>query len=199
MSKVKTYDPHSVFFTSDTHFFHTKLAYIRGYHSIATKMHDQLIYSWNQTVPLSGIVFFLGDFSFGKTEATKYILNALTGTKIFVKGNHDTVITRHSSVFNIESIHDILEINVSDTDVNGGKQRIVMCHYPMLTWNKAHYGSWHLHGHSHNNLNVTTGKRMDVGVDTNSSLKPYGYYDIKRYMATREFEAVDHHIPEYSE
>lgn len=62
------------------------------------------------------------------------------------------------------------------------KQRlpIVMCHYPMASWEKSHYGSLHLHGHVHNSwgeLGMASsddiqlppgekkGKRINVGVD----------------------------------
>jgi len=41
---------------------------------------------------------------------------------------------------------------------------IVMCHYPFAHWDREHYGSIHLHGHSHGK-HVASGKILDVGVD----------------------------------
>ena len=78
--------------------------------------------------------------------------------------------------------------------------KVVMCHYPLLVWNKSHYGSWCLHGHSHHSLdslNVKT-KRFDVGVDTtvkydNSSYAPYSFSEIKKIMDKRQYKSVDHH------
>ena len=31
-------------------------------------------------------------------------------------------------------------------------QLVVLCHYAMRVWDRSHYGSWHLYGHSHGNL-----------------------------------------------
>jgi calcineurin-like phosphoesterase family protein len=42
--------------------------------------------------------------------------------------------------------------------------RLVLCHYPLAVWNRRHYGSVHLHGHSHGAL-ASIGMRLDVGVD----------------------------------
>jgi calcineurin-like phosphoesterase family protein len=56
----------------------------------------------------------------------------------------------------------------------------ILCHYPLLTWDKSHYGSIHLHGHSHGGVGCIGisglgssgggkhGYRMDVGVDCNN-------------------------------
>jgi len=41
---------------------------------------------------------------------------------------------------------------------------VVLCHYAMRTWDRSHYGSYHLYGHSHGKLE-RHGWSMDVGVD----------------------------------
>jgi calcineurin-like phosphoesterase family protein len=41
---------------------------------------------------------------------------------------------------------------------------VVLSHFPLEVWDRKHYGSYHLHGHSHGNL-PPRGRRMDVGVD----------------------------------
>ena len=66
-------------------------------------------------------------------------------------------------------------------------QLIVLCHYSMRKWNKSHYGSWHLYGHSHGNL-PPLGLSFDVGVDTNDYY-PYSLDDVSNKMKTlsREF------------
>lgn len=47
--------------------------------------------------------------------------------------------------------------------------RVVMCHYPMLTWNHKPHGAVMLHGHSHGKLDEYNDQsmdlRFDVGID----------------------------------
>ena len=46
---------------------------------------------------------------------------------------------------------------------------MVMCHYPMVTWNQKPRGSIMLHGHSHGKLDDYNAQspdlRFDVGID----------------------------------
>ena len=80
-----------------------------------------------------------------------------------------------------------------DPDTSDGYQRIVLCHFPMLTWNRAHYGAWHLHGHCHGSLDGKfDGKRLDVGVDCHD-FAPISYPEVKALMAKKDFVVVDHH------
>lgn len=60
--------------------------------------------------------------------------------------------------------------------------RVVMCHYPLLTWDKAHHGSYMLHGHVHSTVPVNdTHRRYDVGVDAND-YAPVSWEYIKRTL-----------------
>ena len=43
-------------------------------------------------------------------------------------------------------------------------QVLVLCHYAMRVWDRSHYGSWQLYGHSHGNLPPLPNS-LDVGVD----------------------------------
>jgi calcineurin-like phosphoesterase family protein len=50
----------------------------------------------------------------------------------------------------------------------------------MRTWEKSHYNSWHLFGHSHGKL-PSFGKSFDIGVDTND-FYPYSFDEVKKIM-----------------
>ena len=53
--------------------------------------------------------------------------------------------------------------------ING--QDMVLSHYAFRTWDKAHKGTWMLHGHSHGTLPVYENfKQLDVGIDTHLSM-----------------------------
>lgn len=48
--------------------------------------------------------------------------------------------------------------------MGGYPQVIVLCHYALRVWDRSHYGSWHLFGHSHGHL-PGLGLSLDIGVD----------------------------------
>ena len=96
-------------------------------------------------------------------EANKLIAK-LNGKKILVKGNHDK--EYDPNLF--ERIVDYEWLGLA------GGIHIALMHYPILEWNRAHHGSYMLHGHIHSdglyNLeNKENGiRRYDVGVDANN-------------------------------
>ena len=85
------------------------------------------------------------------------------------------------------------------TGIDVGDQKIVLCHYAMLTWNGMHRGSWMLHGHSHGSLpSDPRARRVDVGVDAVSdgeapNYRPISFDELVPIMMKRTFEPVDHH------
>lgn len=147
-----------VYFTGDEHYGHRNvIKYCNRPFQDVEEMDREIIKRHNEVVSDNDIVYHLGDFSLKKNRS-KY-LEQLKGKHIFIKGNHD------------KEGYDILEIKIDG-------QSIVLCHYAMRVWNKSHYGSWELFGHSHNTLEPI-GKQMDVGVDTNN-FYPYSFEDVKR-------------------
>lgn len=84
----------TVFFTSDTHFLHKKVAEIRGFHSV--EAHDGfIVQQWNELVRADDIVWLLGDVGIpgkGKTDSDVLdLVDQLNGRKHLVTGNHDSV------------------------------------------------------------------------------------------------------------
>lgn len=77
-----------VFFTSDTHFNHPKVAETRGFASAAE--HDEaLIDRWNSAVGREDHVWHLGDVGMGSVGIVLPLINRLNGVKHLVTGNHD--------------------------------------------------------------------------------------------------------------
>lgn len=71
---------------SDPHFYHEKVAKIRGFDSLE-HMHEHIILNWNKNVFKKDTVWILGDITL---EKSKYaILDELKGIKKVVLGNHD--------------------------------------------------------------------------------------------------------------
>jgi len=182
-----------LFFTSDTHFGHERILTLSDRPwSTVEEMDEALIAGWNSVVKPGDMVFHLGDLSFHKPEQTAKIIGRLNGYKTWILGNHDRSKKKNSIASLFGEVKDYKEIKVSD-DVHVFK-RIVMCHFPMLVWNKSHYGSWMLHGHSHGSLKHPVPLRlMDVGVDCHPEYRPFSLDEVRAYMAEREHVILDHH------
>lgn len=190
----------TTFFTSDLHFGHEKIIGFakRPFKSVEW-MDEALISKWNYTVRDTDDVFIIGDFSFHKPDKTEVILNFLNGNKYLIEGNHDHnwLRDRGRKRFNWVKIRHT--IKVPDLDVLGGNQLIVLDHFPLLSWDRMHYGSWMLHGHCHGNMHYPfKGRIMDVGVDA-WDYRPVSYEQIKEKMKGIKPEFLDHHKEKYGE
>lgn len=195
-----------IYFTSDTHYNHKNI--VRGTTSWDIKESERteqrvrdfdtleehnatLIKNINSVVKHDDTLWHLGDWSFGGKDSIKTFRDQLECRNIhLVFGNHDQHIEPLDSPYRplFSSVQYYKELHVSD---NGEKRRIVLLHFALRIWNKAHHGAIHLYGHSHNTI-PDFGKSMDVGVDTND-LKPYSLTQILEIMRKRETPVVDHH------
>lgn len=171
-----------IWWTSDTHFFHKKLAEVRGFDGIE-EMNELIRSNWNDYVAKDDTVWFLGDFSLGTSAKTADVLTRLNGHIHLVKGNHDRDMKGHTRK-NFASVRDYGEVKID-------KQLIVMSHYPFAVWRNSHYGSWHVHGHSHGSLAVK-GRRVDVCTELHH-YAPINYERLRQIMAEREVSFEDYH------
>ncbi|MCK5600330.1 metallophosphoesterase family protein [Candidatus Pacearchaeota archaeon] len=162
----------NIYFTSDTHFRHKNIIKFcnRPFKSIE-EMNETIIENWNKTVSKGDTIYHLGDFGFGHPEDVRKIKERLNGNIEFIFGNHDK-----SSIGLFKPRRFMLDIRI-------GEQSIVMCHFAMRTWNKSHFNSWHLYGHSHGSLEGY-GKSFDVGVDA-WNFTPISFEKVKAEMEKR--------------
>lgn len=197
------FDSQNIFFISDLHIGHKNVIKFDSRPFVdVDEMHVELINRWNSVVSADDVVFFLGDLAFARDELIKWFIYSLNGKIHFILGNHDKM--DHIMKFNRwETIHEsYTEIGVLDTDSKesrgfGGYQKIILSHYPILSWNKAHYGSWHLHGHCHGSLvksNQEYYKRKVLDVGCNCiDYTPLSYEKLKILMNKKIVSTVDHH------
>lgn len=158
-----------IFFTADLHFGHAKIIkYHQRPFADVYEMDKALIANWNSVVRNTDTIYCLGDFSF---KARENYTEHLNGQIIFLKGDHDKW-----PKSNPDNYMMILK-GLADCP------RITLCHWCMRTWQKSHFNSWHLYGHSHGRL-PAIGKSMDVGVDGNNYF-PVSLDQLKKHMETR--------------
>ena len=177
-----------LFFSSDNHFCHRKIIqYSNRPFSSSEEMDEQMIQKWNESVSADSTIFCLGDFCFGNIERVEYILTKLNGNIHMITGNHDkNIITNKRRLLEnglLKEITPYKEIYVNDNF-------LCLFHYAARTWNKSHYGSWYLFGHTHGTL-PPMGKSVDVGVDSPYILgyapyRPFSFKEVKEFMDKQE-------------
>lgn len=201
------FEKQNIFFTSDFHLGHTNvIKYDNRPFKDVDEMHSTLLKNWNSVVGSDDIVFYLGDLSFGRSDLAKWFTHSINGKIHFILGNHDKM-KDIVKLNRFESIHPYgCEIWVKDEDTKSargsdGYQQMILSHYPILSWNRAHHGSWHLHGHSHQSITKSEigkeyYKRKVIDIGCNGwDYTPQSYQQIKDVMSKREGSKsrVDHH------
>lgn len=177
------------------------------------EMSRHLVQQFNSYVSKDDILFFLGDWSFGGIQNIWNLRKQLNVKEIhFLFGNHDHHIINNKvlpnchyrdvdSVLKSEelgtaffdgpdethpvkaqdlftSVHHYLEVEID-------KINVCLMHYPIEEWNDRHQKTFHLHGHSHGNIEKRT-NRLDVGIDNIYDLfgeyRPINWLEVKKYF-----------------
>ena len=162
----------NVWFTADHHFGHANIIkYTRRPFADAIEMDKMLVERWNEVVRPEDTVFHLGDFTLA---ARMPYVDKLSGRIRVVPGGHDFRWLRQKTC-PVEVLPPLVTLEFE----TGGAYPlvVVLCHYPMLSWDRSHYGSIHLHGHTHGTVlpgrssdvkmppGQKQGCRLDIGVD----------------------------------
>jgi len=125
-------------------------------------MDNEMIGRWNWLVKPKDIVYHVGDFCLGNQETSFSYFKRLSGQIYVVPGGHDKRWIRPNLSYTGPNC--IVRILPPLYTIILDKQVIVLCHYAMRVWDRSHFNSWNLHGHSHGGL-PSVGKQLDVGVD----------------------------------
>jgi len=165
----------TIWFSADQHDSHPKIIEICG-RPTTLENHRQWIIEdvINKYVSKKHRLYLLGDVSFAsKTEAETKFLSKLNGQKTLIVGNHDKNI-RKSTYFG-----EITQRKNFTFSREGLNIHIVLDHFPIASWERKVYGSWHLHGHTHGRF-INTGLSWDAGIDN------------KRTLNTSDGEIISH-------
>ena len=128
--------------------------------------HDKwLIHYWNNTVKRNDIIYICGDFIMGNKQFTEKVLKQLIGNKHLILGNHDKHWMDLSKYFKSISFIKELKFKPENYSFLNETFEITLQHYAMLIWNKKHYGSCQVMGHSHGALDAYNESQSDLRVD----------------------------------
>lgn len=185
-------------FSSDWHLGHKATLELgqRDFKNVK-EMDKTIIENMVMTPNKGDILYFLGDFGWDE-EAIFEMIFRLSKRKIrlvWILGNHDK---RYEKKFlpiikqqnKLNAMYDMYETKLTDKD--NKHYPTILCHYPMLTWNRSHYNSFQLYGHHHANTWKNeemdkfekTGKKLNVCCEFHS-YKPISELEVISMMKTR--------------
>lgn len=152
----------NVWFTSDLHLGHAKVAQLRGFDSPAE--HDEALADmWRSTVRREDSVWVLGDVT-GSTSkkavaAAMFKLMALPGWKHLILGNHDAAHPMYRDAFKRSAEYSYAFHTVAMAARRRIEGRnVLLSHFPYerdrdetrhSQWRLRNEGLWLIHGHTH--------------------------------------------------
>jgi calcineurin-like phosphoesterase family protein len=165
-------------YTADLHFGHERIiAFCNRPHGSLAEMNAALIANFQACVGQEDDLWILGDFAFGRADDYARFeswFHSLPGRKHLIIGNHDD-----------EAVVSLPWVSVEYmAEIRDGGQALVLCHYPMLTWNGARGGALQLFGHVHDQWPGSRNS-INVGVDQ-WDFRPVQLADIRRRAARLE-------------
>jgi calcineurin-like phosphoesterase family protein len=195
-----------VWFTSDLHLGHEKLAEIRGFDTIAE--HDnQIIDTLDMLLGYGDILYVLGDISSGTNKAEAHALNLLGHIEKrarlkLIPGNHDSC---HPSRTDSESRLDLFEEVFERVQpfmkrrIPGTRRRLWLSHFPWRGDGDREPGTerfpesrvgdngtdFLLHGHLHCDEKWTKERSLHIGLDA-WDLQPVDLETIHAMILDRE-------------
>jgi len=167
-----------IWFTADFHLSHKNIIKYcnRPFKSVA-EMDSILIKNLKERINPKDILYFIGDLTFKEKVAQEFFEIFEDIEIYYIIGNHDS-----SKVVNVAEKYCISISHLKDIKIVD--QSITLCHYAMRVWNKSHYNSWQLYGHSHASLK-SIGKQHDIGVDNNNFF-PVSFEDLVEIMKNKQ-------------
>lgn len=127
-------------------------------------------------------LYFLGDFSFGSYDKVRAfgnryveILNKkkLASVNILF-GNHDN----HTTICDVfEKFHGPVTYS-GYSEIRDGNTKVILCHYPIESWNGMNKGAIHLFGHVHASQYNNTAEGISDHHSTHGLKKIPGRYHV---------------------
>ena len=167
--RMKQKEKKMIYYTADLHLGHANIIRFCSRPFTDPEEMDRVIMeNWNRKVHRDDTVYIVGDFMFRADKAPASYLSGLKGRKILIRGNHDAKWMRQTDLSAwFEDVQDLMTIRDRNREV-------ILCHYPLLSWEHASKGSYMVYGHIHNNTNedffpliLARPRMLNAGVDVN--------------------------------
>jgi calcineurin-like phosphoesterase family protein len=165
-------------FSSDWHLSHKRMMEIlRPEFKTIDEMNTTILDNMFKVTKPGDQMYFAGDLVFTDNNILEQLLKLIKKHRIhfhWITGNHDKKTPRH--------VKDRVDSFVSVKDIKINKQKITICHFPMISWNCSHYGAWQLFGHhhrkNHGGPTPIVGKQLNINCEFHD-FKPWNFEEIK--------------------
>lgn len=195
-----------VWFIADTHFCHERILKFTNRNIFADnsiEKHDEYIIKlWNSTVDKHDTIYIIGDFALADSIKTRKVLQRLNGNKVLILGNHDKVPEEIKRYFNhVTQIKNMTFKASLYKDFMKEDMHVVMCHFPMVSWDRKNKGYVMVHGHCHGKLDNFNDKSKDLRVDVGFDSKLGNHKFISLEKLYNHFKSItkDKSFVEYGE
>lgn len=174
----------ATFFTSDSHFGHSRIIQYCNRPFRSSEEQDEVILdNFNKTLKPGDTLYHLGDVAWSTVNIKRDFLDKLPTREVhLILGNHDNLDTQAYLKMGFRSVSEYKEIRMDivkgGPGINGSSTKVILCHYPLRSWNGKGHGAIALYGHCHGTLEPGLDRSMDVGVDTHD-FYPWSWEDIK--------------------
>lgn len=178
MVLLKSNELDCIFVTSDHHFGHENIIrYCNRPFADIDEMDNAMVDKWNEVVGKDDIVYHLGDFTLGNIELAHRYFVSLNGriNILSYTWHHDRrwlpngfgLLSQYTDRPGLDRVNICSPMVVLEIDMNETHPlAITLCHYPLRSWDRSHFNSWHLYGHTHSSDdNAFGGYCLNVGVD----------------------------------
>lgn len=190
-----------LWFTSDTHFSHSRIIeYCNRPFGNVEEMNQAIVDRFNSVIQPEDTLYHLGDVALGKMDESLSWVNKINGHKILLAGNHDRLWPWFKGQNHEMWHHKYVEAGFEAVHLGTGqveiwRQRFLMCHFPYVGDSResdryvqhrpVDNGIPLIHGHTHSaakyseSLAGTT--QIHVGVDA-WNFYPVSAEDIQEIM-----------------
>lgn len=175
-----------IYFTADQHFGCKKLVeYTRPLFDNVEQHDDVLLDDLNSTVGRNDTLVIAGDFC--RNKPGRYRPQIQCRNVFFILGNHDKE-AKIRAVFG-GNVWQYKTVRLPHGE------RVFVCHYCMVSWDRSHYGTTHVYGHWHGAKEAEMDRlmpqrrSMDVGIDNAFKLlgqyRPFSQDEVLDFLAGR--------------
>ncbi|KRM24435.1 metallophosphoesterase [Latilactobacillus graminis] len=163
-----------IYFTADTHFFHTELLgnndfAPRPFKNVA-EMNATVVANWNRRVKAGDQVYLLGDIAMVPNKPRAFaevagVLAQLNGQLIIIKGNHDSraflkyLAKNDGGLANGKPHYQFADVGAL---IKINHHQFFLTHYPLLLGKVQQ--TFNLHGHIHHYM-LPIAENINVGID----------------------------------